>query len=320
MHKSLVFVPKIADGNPASAMAWAEKIDSKVVFLGATALPVRIFHNGISADPEKALAYTDDSEKRRQGMTAKLASASFFAELVTRSVLSGGCRELVLVQEHPLMIASVKALGKLGVEKVTIPIPDVHPKQSAEHVANRLARQADGELEVVMSVWNEGARDELLNNNPAFEVQLVDPWLLNLSPNLDKSQGNKVILKSSGSGMPKAWEDELQGYTVGKDSVWTPNSEPNLKKRIRGFYGALDRSTETIVGYPSELVQVVEALHRAGNTDVRLAALPPRGNHEKRNLNYAINNKLVSAGIAFKGAGSRHYGRDDLDLWSPNEL
>ena len=320
MRESLVFVPKVADGNPAAAMAWAEGNDSDVIFLGATALPVRMFHNGISSDPEKALEYTADSEKRRQGVAAKIASACFFTELMTRLALSGGCRELILVQEHPLMVANAKLLGRLGVQKVTMLIPDVHPKQSAVDVANRLAEQAGDDITVGMSVWNKEAQEELLSNNPSFRVDLVDPWLLNLSPHLDKRQGNKVILKSSGSGMPSAWEDELSRYTVGNNSIWTPNSEPNLKARINGFYGALDQSTRIIIGYSSELVQVVEALHRAGNTDVRLVALPPRGDHERRNLWYGIKHDLIIGGLALSGVGAHHYGSPDITPCDPHEF
>ena len=120
--------------------------------------------------------------------------------------------------------------------------------------------------------------------------------------------------------MPSAWESELSRYTVGENSIWTPNSEPKPEERINGFYRALDQSTQTIVGYPSELIQVIEALHRVGNKDVQLVALPPRGAHEQRNLDYAIEKGLVAAGTALKGVRSTQYGREDLALHLPSEL
>lgn len=293
MRDECISVPDIADGNPSAAMAWAEQNKSEPPVLGlrVSSWLVEKFHRGISDDPEQASTYTQDSEVKRVGVFAKVYALAAFAELSLSLAMNGGCRELTIVQEHQIMLASHRILKFLGVGAINILVPDVYPKDSAVRAANRLADRM-GKEAVTMTVWNQEARGELDTGNNRFKTNAVSPWLLNLAPG--SASGVGTVLKASGSGMPKEWEEALIGaYGLKPEQVWTPLAKPGREDRVRGFYGSLGSDTRYIIGYPSELVQVVASLNSKNKNKVKLVALPPRGAHELRNLKWAISKSFV---------------------------
>jgi hypothetical protein len=291
MREKCISVPNIADGNPSAAMAWAKQNESEppVLRLRVSSWLVEKFHRGISDDPEQANTYTQDSEAKRVGVFAMVYALAAFAELSLSLAMNGGCRELTIVQEHQVMLASHRILKFLGVGAINILVPDVYPKDSAVRAANRLADRM-GKEAVTMTVWNQEAYRELNEGDNRFETKETEPWLLNLAPG--SAPGVETVLKASGSGMPKKWEEALiEAYRLKPEQVWTPLAKPGREDRIKGFYGSLGSDTRYIIGYPSELVQVVASLN--SKNKVKLVALPPRGAHELKNLEWAISKGFV---------------------------
>lgn len=311
MLNRYISVPDIADGNPSAAMAWAARNDSHLSTLNVSSWLVERFHRGISDNPEEASAYTRGSEAKRVGALARVYALGAFTELATNLAIRGGSRELTVVQEHQLMMASPRILRLLGVTAINMLIPDVFPKDSAVMAANRLGAKMGSNV-VAMTVWNQEAYEELIKGNNEFSVKKVDPWLLDLVDKTNEA-GPKVVLKSSGSGMPEKWETSLiEAYSLGEGEIWTLRGEPKRENRIEGFYNSLGRDTLYIIGYPSELIQVVAGLNCQvddGNS-VKLVALPPRGNHELRNLEWAIDKGMVLLPPESVGIDRGLYGTD----------
>lgn len=308
--QEIISVPSVADGNPSTAMALAALLrraggDPTEVDLSFVSRPIDIFHRRISRDPEAALRYTENSEERRLAPLAHMASLAYFAEFATRlAVDDDHSRHLpsrwTAVQEHPVIGASPEKLDRLGITAVRIAVPDVFPKESAKFAVSKIPGAR-------FSVWNTAARDELAAEGLA--VDLHSPYILDgLRPDDPEfyRQGMNVIVKSSGSGMPREWSDELRATLAQlHDVTWgfhTPQGRTShnfevmkavpKRNRIQNFYNDLGGNTQVLFCYPTELTGVVSAMRERG-INVWMITFPPRGAHERRNLRYAIDNNLV---------------------------
>lgn len=305
----------VADGNPSafwalSQLALQAGIEPLEVSLTATSRLVNLFHGGISADPEKAARYTADSEAARVGTKARLYAKLSFLEFQTRLRQAEGFEPTNnrwnIIQEHALLGSSIRALRNRGISSQRLIVPDVYPKESGI-----LAAQAhEG---TTIAVWNQTAFAELQERGIASE--LIKPFLLDglLPFETDfADQGKEIVVKSSGSGMPAAWSDALRASLHGLNGDWamhTPGSvvtevgSTSIAKRkdqIQEFYNNLGGRTRLLIGYPSELVEVMCEL-RARSVPVWMITLPPRGSHEKRNLQFALENDIVLGELRFKG-------------------
>lgn len=286
----VVTVPETGHGNPAAAMAEYLKalglleLDEKVelVMLKKAAKLASIFHRVMTANGKAAETYSQNSENLRTNGPSKIFGRLLFLELLWR-LRSSGAKEWTVIQEHILLGASVKGLEMLGVKEINIPVPDVFPKESAIKAAERIKSMAPT-INLTFLVWNQEACDEL--KDKGLKCVLVDPPLKHLLNRIQSSdKGAKTIIKSSGSGIPKEWLSILAPLAYKNDIILhTPSSF--TQRDIVEFYGSIGRNIRYIVSYPSEMVQVVHIL-RGMEIDVKLIALPPRGKHEVRNLEYA---------------------------------
>ncbi len=315
--QEVISVPDVADGNPATAIALSvhARIETgeqvPILNLPFTSWLVNHFHHGISHDPEKARRYSHESEERRVGLAARAYSMMSFAEFAYE-VAHLGEREPTrwsVVQEHPLLGARKPTLQRLGIEAVRLFVPDVYPKRSGIRAVQRHS-------EASFSVWNTDAYLELVDSG--LPVVLTRPYFLDVfrPDNVSfRAGGREVVVKSSGSGLPVEWETVLQ-TELGKSSYdWrmhTPKSSPPRQvqwhrgpatriERLRYYFGDLGAKTRLFIGYPSEQVGVIAEMRERG-VPVWMLTLPPRGAHEKRNLEFAMRHGLVHGELAFSDA------------------
>lgn len=298
----------VAHGNVMSgnALAYAGEclgLDVHVVPLTASSMPVNLFHGKMSASPEAAAAYTAISEERRLGPAARVYGAAAFAEFAVRTARCERPLDWTVTQEHQLLGASRMTLRALGISEVNVVVPDVFPKKSAIHAARRLGT-------VVMNVWNKAAYDEL--NDEAVPARLIKPFLLEGYKPSDRpfEGGDSVVVKTSGSGMPADWLDDLmvQLNASGADySVHTPRWQhsPGYTARLSGadrcaryLFGRVGPNTQNAMAYPSEVVQWLLELRMRGSA-VTMLSFPPRGDHELRNMIYGFEAGLIVGELSF---------------------
>jgi len=307
--QEIISVANVADGNPSTAWSLANQLrdnggNPTEVLLTTTSIPVNYFHRDISADHHEAKYYTQHSEAQRLNIKSRFYAAACFGEFATRLMLDRSYdREIpsrwTIIQEHQLLGAWETAIDALGITDIRVVVPDVYPKESAKHAVKNTVGAS-------FSVWNTNAHAELLAEG--FKAELHKPYLLDgFRPMTQEfcDEGEKVVVKSSGNGMPKEWADELLSVLSANDFTWsfhTPegqtsddsaiNQKPAKRERIQNFYNSLGGKTKILIGYPSELVGVVCEMRSRG-VQVWMIALPPRGAHELRNLQFAVENQLV---------------------------
>lgn len=304
--------PDIAAGNPAAVFALENSMDEAglrgtTISLQVSSAPVRLFHGKISSDPAVAAEYSVDSESvrldDRARQYAKVAFADFYAQLRVRQILSRDRPvRWIAVQEHQVYGAAERALDRLQIEAIDLVVPDVFPKQSAVETASLHDR-------VELVVWNQPAYDELRQHG--HRARLVRPFLLDgLVDVHDGYPGDTIVAKSSGSGMPKEWRRKLTkelGHTDERWSLHTPGGLyrqegkfPVDGKRVQvaEFYQSIGYETEHIITYPNECTQSIAALNCEG-VGARMLAMPPRGAHEVRNLEFARDAGFLLGEIGF---------------------
>lgn len=308
-RQEIISVSQVADGNPSTVMSLANQLRQQggnpiETYLVASSLPVNLFHRAMTADPEDAKRYTETSEEKRVNVLSRAYAKICFADFAGRILCNDDFdrdypSRWNIVQEHQLLGARPKTLNRLGIDTVRLVVPDVFPKESAELAVEEMAGAS-------ISVWNTQAYDYLRERN--FKVELHRPYLLDgFRPNTDTfcNEGLGVVVKSSGNGMPKKWQHELQQSLglVGQEwALHTPqgriahdlSTAQNLSKRsrIESFYNDVGGRTRLLIGYPSELVGLVCELRERG-VPTWMITLPPRGAHERRNLRFAIDNNIV---------------------------
>jgi hypothetical protein len=312
-------VPPIADGNPSTLLALEtltqrEGVEFTALRLNAVAAPARWFHEGVSADPERAATYVASSEAERAGLKGRVFGVAAAAEFIARKKLNAPeASHWDVVQELPLLAMSASVLRMAGVERVRLMVPDVFPKESG--VAAIAKHRKIGRF----STWNTDAANEL--HDQGFAVDLTHPYLLNAfrpeSP-LFAHEGVEIVMKTSGSGAPDAWVAELQqsldvhnvAYAIhtpqhrispGKKQVYE-----TFNTRIQAFYNDLGGKTKILIGYPSELVGVAAELRDRG-VDCWMISLPPRGAHELRNRDFGFKHDIIHSGLLPGGARGDNY-------------
>lgn len=308
--QEIISVSDVADGNPSAAWSIARQLrdlngDPTEILLTATSVPVNYFHRDISADHHEARYYTEHSEVKRLDLKSRVYAAACFGEFSVRLALSKSHdldlpSRWTIVQEHQLLGAPDMMIDSLGITDIRVVVPDVFPKESAKHAVRNT-------VGATFSVWNVEAHHELEVED--FEVELHRPYHLDgFRPRTPEffTEGKELVIKSSGNGMPKEWENELTSTLArSRDTTWglhTPRGKTSHKfevmrmltkaERVQNFYNDLGGNTQILIGYPSELVSVVCDMRERG-VPIWMIALPPRGAHELRNLQFAIENNLI---------------------------
>lgn len=289
--------PNVGDGNPLSTesaralLVQAGADVSPTDWLNVTSRPAAAFHRGMTTDPGVSAEYTEGSEAARQGFKARAYSQLSFAEMVLHMVPhESGDIALLAGQEHPVMRASPKLLKNLGVKCVYLLVADSFPKESSIAATRHLDSNGIDAYEVV---WNELAHAELLYSDvPSL---LVEPYIyrgLKAIAGDEAGEGSTdIVMKTSGSGIPEEWKWDI---TTQLSKAGTPfsylepgnNSRRTLHQRQIKLGRALSNTTQLIIGFPSELVQMTAGIQLNGGR-AGLLALPPRGVHEARNLEFA---------------------------------
>lgn len=310
-------MPTIADGNPSTLLALQDSaeragIELKAIHLEHSSALARPLHRRVTSDPVRAKRYVETSEAERTGLKGSLFGVVSLAEFTLRKVGAHGFGKVQwnVVQELPLRSAPQALLRMLGVQDVRLITPDVHPKSSGVEAVRRHPRAR-------VSVWNRDAFDELSANG--LEVELNKPYLLDgLRPETPSfmDEGVTAVAKVSGSGAPETWPRllEIGLEQAGIDySLHTPRYQlkrgrpevaETFEERIRSFYGDLGGQTRLLIGYPSELVGVACELRSRG-APLWMLSLPPRGAHEKRNLEFGYRHGVIHSEIDITGAAGQ---------------
>lgn len=319
---TLITCPDIADGNPwamyaLGGLAEAAGIPHETALLERWSSLVRATHGLMTALPGLAEWYSKHSEAQRSGSAAGWYARQSFMEVADHmsGLETSGPLHWVATQEHALRGADDAALDKLGVDRVSLVVPDSFPKQSAVDAVQNCDR-------ATMYVWNNEAHDLLMNQD--VDVRLVKPSLIEgitgqseLPPG-----GHQIIAKTSGSGMPRRWIAQLvqqlsrSGYEqmMERDadldwSLYTPRErwswgqrEPmtDRKTRLTELCAEVGLDTCVAIGFPTELTQLVAEANAKG-APVRFLANPPRGQHEVNNLAFLQRHNLLVGEIDFTG-------------------
>lgn len=310
-------VPMIADGNPSTLLA-IERLanDAGLDFtthrLQATSAFAQLFHQRMTSNPDRSKEYVDSSEKERAGWKGRAFGIAAATEFAVRCALVHDDTPLQwnVVQELPLRRLPSGAMRRLGIHEARLLTPDVYPKESGiDAVLYHDKKLAHA------SVWNRDAYEELSDRQ--VPVVLHRPYLLEGLRPMNETfmdEGVSVVVKVSGSGAPKDWVFRLRDTLNAIDEPYAlhspsgrvvgglatlPRAE-SFEERIEQFYNDLGGQTRLVVGYPSELVGVVCELRERG-VPVWMLALPPRGAHELRNLEFALRHGIVFAELDMTG-------------------
>lgn len=284
-------------------------------------------HNLISKSPRLSEWYTKKSESSRSGLGARALAAAFAAELRLRR---SGCEpeptRLNFFQEFPMIGLDEEDLKRLWVEKARLFVPDVLPKLSAEAAVRK-----HGDIASFV-VWNTEAQERLLGEG--FKVDLRAPWILDgLRPYSIgfRQMGDTVVVKSSGSGMPRWWRSDLLCQLT-KFSINTPwsvhdpkiyassrsrefNSNGGRVARLNRFYRALGANTRVLICYPTELIGVAAEMQNRG-VQLGVLSLAPRGSHELENMRFGLEKGIILGQLDF--GGEKNYF--SLDTYRPDQI
>ncbi len=298
-----VFVPKIGHGNPWAAREIAGSLTGANLseLDGFFIRLLRRLHQLMTTSQKASETYTERSPSLRslgQWVIASLMALDMIKGRLAERLKEGEIN--IFIQEFGLLAVAMLGWVRLRRGKNYLFIPDVYPKESALKI---LGRTGVGPI-----VWNRSADEEL--REKGFNPLLAAPVL----PNPSQEQINKavnqkkIVLKASGSGINR----ELLNFAVGliegegrELECWLPwgiriysNDGRKTEEKIsdRGEYFERFAKTLTdagvIICYPSEMIQVIAALEGRG-WDGEVMIFPPRGAHEKRNLEWARAQGLV---------------------------
>ncbi len=296
-----VFSPLIGHGNPGSALSIAGILGYQKNLLFSKTLAE--IHGFFNKKPEFVNEYSKNSEALRGGLgmiaIGLLQLWSWLGQ--ERFNLKGKLADVgVFVQEHLLGVLPENLIKQWFPSGVFLAIPDVLPKQSATTILK--------EKEVITPiVWNKTAYKELKKQGvkPILVAPFLPEGFVGQVDFKDKQLSRKIVVKSSGSGMPNEWVERLMGYSKRENidmEIWLPdqkitiaNGQKNvedlkgksLEEYLKAFYQSLvDSPPEYLVSFPSEMVQVASWMRSRGWNGV-FAALPPKGQHEIKNLQWA---------------------------------
>lgn len=291
-------------GNPATLLALLRiftqsGVEPTDIFLKNSGALAQVPHTLMTTlAPE---AYTKHSSELRRSILGQCLSFLCNKELIREvDKQHPFMSNLYAIQEFMLLGAKPKDLEH-RFNSVSLVVPDVYPKPSAvEEFKNKL------DLDVRFIVWNVPAYVELFK---VFgkRARLFAPFLVEGLANMKNSEEQdvwNVVIKSSGSGgmnkdtamrivdscckanlrafahMPGGYVSTVHGHHE-YDPVVDKTS------RIKHFYGKISKHTRVVISYPSEMTQVAAELMQ-NNIPAKMVAFPPRGVHEARNLQFAI--------------------------------
>lgn len=340
-------VPEVGDGNPEALSTFLEKLRiafphasvEKTVLRPSAWLPKK-FHEVMSGSVEGIIDYSQKSDGVRSGHAAKFAKKSMWVEIRLHALKDrlgkkqGDDRKiLVAVQEMALQSIPTEHLDGYGA--VYLLIPDVLGKLPTEIADEDKPFWA----KITVVVWNEYAQQFL--TNCGYKTMLVEPWMSYDIPELvanpvypEIKRGSDVYIKTSGSGWPREWQKNLVSVFSDHNvdfSLYLPNStitDSNGERNgvfPRPFYEKLSwHPPKVLIGYPSELIQVLAA-HSLQNDTPSFYSLPPKGLHELTNLIWAMQNGFCQ-GMIFPGGYAnalpkhRNSSKDSLSLFHRPEI
>jgi len=322
----------VGEGNPATAMAIARRLESNQIpaelsYLTLSGIPAQAWHRRMTQSSEQSEQYTQTSEAKRKGRLAEIFGKVSKLEMeivLSRFFDSNPNPILIGVQEMQfLSYTAPQLLSRFS--KTFLYIPDVFPKESAVDILQRLPIQA--------LVWNEEARRHL--EKKGVNAVLVEPILPFAFADAASAQHRTssdpyVLIKSSGSGMPNILAKALTEFHRERNipfELWLPDrvitndgSRPlpsSRQDKITAFYtNLLHNIPSLVIAYPSEMVQVFYAL-ALHNIFVPYISLPPRGAHEHTNLNWGLKKRVITAQL---GDTSTPPKMDNRLLLSQREL
>lgn len=293
--------PAVGEGNPA--MMYGQKqifqndgLSVDPVLLTISAWPARVFHKQMSASPTISRDYSNHGEGLRKIGKYVLGTPMAVQIILSREAFytPGGQYDiLVATQEHALGAFSKEYLEEKFPHGRFLVVGDVEPKKSAIDIAKKKG--------LTLAVWTAQAYEKL--HDEGMPVVLVAPTLPNgfKNDNIFPTQGEHVLVKASGSGMPKPYVDNLQeafkklglSYTI-----FLPNEivtehgtslrPTNLEQKIREYYAEIIGHIPALtISCPSEQAQISASQER------RFVSLPTRGEHEVINLEWAREHGLI---------------------------
>lgn len=309
----VITCPDIADGNPWALyalenLALGTGIEVYTKLLDRWNGLVQITHGVMTSHPRLAEFYTRRSESYRAGFVAGLYSNASLNEVTDWLDDTKPKKPIhwLATQEHAMRSAYSGTYADFGVTSRGLVIQDSKPKESA-------IQAAEWDPELTFFVWNRDAVKEL--DDRGIKARHIRPFLITGMCGSDElpAEGSEVVVKTSGNGMPGRWAKSLLGALVDVDgsswSMHTPerihtNTQPEGEKlgdrrqRIEKLCGEFALNTRLIVGFPTELTQVVSELQLGGAT-TRFLSFPPRGAHELRNMEFMQCHGLLASELQF---------------------
>jgi len=295
--------PGIGHGNPATALAIAQGLNTKpLIFDGTGVICLRLAHQGMTQVEGLSRLYSEGSEKARGGLgMLAIGLLQLHDFLKSAGIISQPLSPYsdigIFTQEHLLGVLPAEILTWWFPRGVFLYVPDVYPKASAVAILERLRGV------VTPLVWNSDAYEEIKRKglNPRL-VTPVLPFGLIEEKKAGELDPSKVVVKSSGSGIPASFLEAIEKSRKEgqKMEIWLPkvkitvsdqgreeeNTPQNIGDYLSSFYQSL-LNVGTIICGPSEMVQVIVALNNAG-WQGEVILLPPRGKHEVRNREWLI--------------------------------
>ncbi len=319
-HAPEIFVVNAGDGNPATAISIYFLVNylknPQLHFLNWPGKLASIFHRVMSGSPLISRRYTQSTTSWRAGGLPLLAALGKVERYLYGNNFTG--RQAFFVQEAGLASFLNRELEEFFPGGVILYVPDVYLKSSALPILQERPL-------VQVAVWNNEAVEELNRRGldrsrvvltpPFLPIGFYWHYLETFGPDRKLELSNQLLIKSSGSGMPDNYLKTLMRIVFGQELsglepvIHLPDRtlvmkasdydiQPNPKgtfERIVDFYNRFfDAIPKVLITYPSEMVQVVYWLRSLG-LETNFIALPPRGEHEVRNLEWARNRGLVKA-------------------------
>lgn len=313
-RETLISTPLAAEGNPATAIAIYLTllkegiIDADLMLATLPAIPAKMFHQSMTGSVENTNDYNQNGGRLRE---LTLPLLGLLTQLETSSRYPGHkFSRLLAVQEHQLGFDNPASLKARYPKGSYLYVPDVMPKESGLKVIER--------TRVTPLVWNEEAYGILDNRglNPILVAPVLPHGFVNPS-GLQSNQSEKVIVKASGSGMPKSYETGIRmaldnlnasyemylpSSVIGSDGISRKRPDSYVA-RIDEFYQQLFfPMPKVVICYPSEMGQVAASLAPLGTN---FLFLPPRGLHEINNLQWLLNRSLGESLIMNDPSGTR---------------
>ncbi len=288
------------------------------------------FHQAMSRTSYRD-RYSQNSEALRMSLASKIFAQLCFIEFAikARQRLKSQATELpaqwYIIQEHQLLQSIHQVLNALGIYDKFLVVPDVYPKESAIIAAQRTGTP--------IITWNTAAYSKLSQLD--LDVRLHQPFLLeSYSPDQEayRNHGVPIVVKSSGSGMPSSWRQKLMEVLPQLQTPFafhlpseiltdTKNFPTSLDHttRLGEFYHDLGGKTRLLIAHPSEVVQIAAEMHLRG-TGVTYLALPPRGQHEVRNLEFGVQTGLIAGVILFEGMTEEQLHGVNVTVIRPDQI